>query len=93
MSIFVLYNFRLKDESSSSDEDHKSSSQISGVFQSEPLESSGGICYKKTLRLTSEQLVQCLFLHLLLLTSTGIQITLFKIFCSCGSLHIEESVQ
>lgn len=47
---------RLKDESSSSDEDHKSSSQISGVFQSEPLESSGGICYKKTLRLTSEQL-------------------------------------
>uniref|UniRef100_A0AAX7UL01 phosphatidate phosphatase n=1 Tax=Astatotilapia calliptera TaxID=8154 RepID=A0AAX7UL01_ASTCA len=46
----------LKDESSSSDEDHKSSSQISGVFQSEPLESSGGICYKKTLRLTSEQL-------------------------------------
>ncbi|XP_063333729.1 phosphatidate phosphatase LPIN1 isoform X1 [Pelmatolapia mariae] len=47
---------RLKDESSSSDEDHKSSSQVSGVFQSEPLEGSGGICYKKTLRLTSEQL-------------------------------------
>uniref|UniRef100_A0A669DN28 phosphatidate phosphatase n=1 Tax=Oreochromis niloticus TaxID=8128 RepID=A0A669DN28_ORENI len=46
----------LKDESSSSDEDHRSSSQVSGVFQSEPLESSGGICYKKTLRLTSEQL-------------------------------------
>uniref|UniRef100_A0A669CRA0 phosphatidate phosphatase n=1 Tax=Oreochromis niloticus TaxID=8128 RepID=A0A669CRA0_ORENI len=36
--------------------DHRSSSQVSGVFQSEPLESSGGICYKKTLRLTSEQL-------------------------------------
>ncbi|XP_030575826.1 phosphatidate phosphatase LPIN1-like isoform X2 [Archocentrus centrarchus] len=47
---------RLKDESSSSDEDHRSSDQVSGASQSDPLESSGGICYKKTLRLTSEQL-------------------------------------
>ncbi|XP_039981204.1 phosphatidate phosphatase LPIN1 isoform X2 [Xiphias gladius] len=47
---------RLKDESSSSDEDHSSSNQVSGSCQSEPLMSSGSVCYKKTLRLTSEQL-------------------------------------
>ncbi|XP_026149440.1 phosphatidate phosphatase LPIN1 isoform X2 [Mastacembelus armatus] len=47
---------RMKEESSSSDEDHKSSSQRSGSCQSEPLGSSGSICFKKTLRLTSEQL-------------------------------------
>uniref|UniRef100_A0A3Q1AIL7 phosphatidate phosphatase n=1 Tax=Amphiprion ocellaris TaxID=80972 RepID=A0A3Q1AIL7_AMPOC len=48
---------RLKDESSSSDEDHRSSNQVSGSCQSEPLDQiSGSICYKKTLRLTSEQL-------------------------------------
>uniref|UniRef100_A0A672G5B3 Phosphatidate phosphatase LPIN1-like n=1 Tax=Salarias fasciatus TaxID=181472 RepID=A0A672G5B3_SALFA len=47
----------MKDESSSSDEDHRSSSlQVSGSCQSEPLMSSGNVCYKKTLRLTSEQL-------------------------------------
>ncbi|XP_054625579.1 phosphatidate phosphatase LPIN1 isoform X2 [Dunckerocampus dactyliophorus] len=42
---------RMKDESSSSDEDH-----VSGTGQSESLVGSGNICYKKTLRLTSEQL-------------------------------------
>ncbi|XP_056235757.1 phosphatidate phosphatase LPIN1 isoform X3 [Seriola aureovittata] len=47
---------RMKDESSSSDEDHRSSNQMSGSCQSEPLMSSGSVCYKKTLRLTSEQL-------------------------------------
>uniref|UniRef100_A0AAQ5YD73 phosphatidate phosphatase n=1 Tax=Amphiprion ocellaris TaxID=80972 RepID=A0AAQ5YD73_AMPOC len=48
---------RGKDESSSSDEDHRSSNQVSGSCQSEPLDQiSGSICYKKTLRLTSEQL-------------------------------------
>uniref|UniRef100_A0AAQ6ABE5 LNS2/PITP domain-containing protein n=1 Tax=Amphiprion ocellaris TaxID=80972 RepID=A0AAQ6ABE5_AMPOC len=48
---------RRKDESSSSDEDHRSSNQVSGSCQSEPLDQiSGSICYKKTLRLTSEQL-------------------------------------
>uniref|UniRef100_A0A3Q1H3S5 phosphatidate phosphatase n=1 Tax=Acanthochromis polyacanthus TaxID=80966 RepID=A0A3Q1H3S5_9TELE len=49
--------FRLKDESSSSDEDHRSSNQVSGSCQSESLDQiSGSVCYKKTLRLTSEQL-------------------------------------
>ncbi|XP_073320209.1 phosphatidate phosphatase LPIN1 isoform X1 [Pagrus major] len=47
---------RMKDESSSSDEDHRSSNQASGSCQSELLVSSGSVCYKKTLRLTSEQL-------------------------------------
>ncbi|KAM9861358.1 phosphatidate phosphatase LPIN1 [Aulostomus maculatus] len=47
---------RMKDESSSSDEDHRSLSQVSGTCQLEPLMTSGNICYKKTLRLTSEQL-------------------------------------
>ncbi|XP_068587232.1 phosphatidate phosphatase LPIN1 isoform X2 [Cebidichthys violaceus] len=46
----------MKDESSSSDEDHRSSNQVSGSCQSELLVSSGSVCYKKTLRLTSEQL-------------------------------------
>lgn len=60
---------RLKDESSSSDEDHRSSSQVSGSCQSESLLSPSSICYKKTLRLTSDQLVQCLFLQVVLLNS------------------------
>lgn len=47
----------MKDESSSSDEDHRSSNQMSGSCQSEPIINSGNICYKKTLRLTSDQLV------------------------------------
>lgn len=47
----------MKDESSSSDEDHRSSNQASASCQSELLVSSGSVYYKKTLRLTSEQLV------------------------------------
>uniref|UniRef100_A0A8C7WXA4 phosphatidate phosphatase n=1 Tax=Oryzias sinensis TaxID=183150 RepID=A0A8C7WXA4_9TELE len=43
-----------KDESSSSDEDHIIPSQVSESCQPEVL--SGTICYKKTLRLTSDQL-------------------------------------
>ncbi|XP_055010583.1 phosphatidate phosphatase LPIN1 isoform X2 [Boleophthalmus pectinirostris] len=46
---------RVKDDSSS-DEDHKSSNFVSGSVQPEPLNTSSSICYKKTLRLTSEQL-------------------------------------
>uniref|UniRef100_A0A672FIC9 phosphatidate phosphatase n=1 Tax=Salarias fasciatus TaxID=181472 RepID=A0A672FIC9_SALFA len=57
ISIPMATETRMKDESSSSDEDHRSSSlQVSGSCQSEPLMSSGNVCYKKTLRLTSEQL-------------------------------------
>uniref|UniRef100_A0A8C2WS67 phosphatidate phosphatase n=1 Tax=Cyclopterus lumpus TaxID=8103 RepID=A0A8C2WS67_CYCLU len=54
----LLMSFLQKkiDESSSSDEDHRSSNQASGSCQSELLVSSGSVCYKKTLRLTSEQL-------------------------------------
>ncbi|XP_038557508.1 phosphatidate phosphatase LPIN1 isoform X1 [Micropterus salmoides] len=47
---------RMKDESSSSDEENRSPNQASGSCQSEPLVSSGSVCYKKTLRLTPEQL-------------------------------------
>ncbi|XP_053171871.1 phosphatidate phosphatase LPIN1 isoform X3 [Scomber japonicus] len=47
---------RMKDESSSSDEDHRSPNQVSGSCQSEALMSSASVYYKKTLRLTSEQL-------------------------------------
>ncbi|XP_044201895.1 phosphatidate phosphatase LPIN1 isoform X2 [Thunnus albacares] len=47
---------RMKDESSSSDEDHRLSNQVSGSCQSESLMSSASVYYKKTLRLTSEQL-------------------------------------
>ncbi|KAM4529440.1 phosphatidate phosphatase LPIN1-like [Fundulus diaphanus] len=48
---------RLKEESSSSDEDHIAAKQSSPIIQSEPGISSGGVSYKKTLRLTSEQLL------------------------------------
>lgn len=48
---------RMKDESSSSDEDHRSCNQGSGFCQSEHLANSGNVCYKKTLRLSSEELV------------------------------------
>uniref|UniRef100_A0A3Q2QFW7 Lipin 1 n=1 Tax=Fundulus heteroclitus TaxID=8078 RepID=A0A3Q2QFW7_FUNHE len=47
----------LKEESSSSDEDHVAAIQSSPIVQSEPGISSGGVSYKKTLRLTSEQLL------------------------------------
>ncbi|XP_063737299.1 phosphatidate phosphatase LPIN1 isoform X2 [Eleginops maclovinus] len=46
----------IKDESSSSDEDNRSSNQASRSCQPEPLMSPGSVCYKKTLRLNSEQL-------------------------------------
>lgn len=48
---------RLKEESSSSDEDHIAAKQSSPIIQSEPGNSSVGVSYKKTLRLTSEQLL------------------------------------
>lgn len=48
---------RHKEESSSSDEDHRAARQSSPSLQSEPGLVSGGVSYKKTLRLTSEQLL------------------------------------
>ncbi|KAM6915280.1 phosphatidate phosphatase LPIN1-like [Xenentodon cancila] len=48
---------RHKEETSSSDEDHLTSQQSSPIIQSEPGVPSGGVSYKKTLRLTSEQLL------------------------------------
>ncbi|XP_027140387.1 phosphatidate phosphatase LPIN1 isoform X1 [Larimichthys crocea] len=48
---------RHKEESSSSDEDHRAAKQGSPNVQSEPGLSTGGVSYKKTLRLTSEQLL------------------------------------
>ncbi|XP_014846781.1 PREDICTED: phosphatidate phosphatase LPIN1-like isoform X4 [Poecilia mexicana] len=46
----------LKDDFSSSDEDHASCNQTPESFQPEPVLNSTGVCYKKTLRLTSDQL-------------------------------------
>ncbi|XP_058469594.1 phosphatidate phosphatase LPIN1 isoform X1 [Solea solea] len=48
---------RHKEETSSSDEDHRATSQSSPAVQSEPGIAQGGVSYKKTLRLTSEQLM------------------------------------
>uniref|UniRef100_A0A8C5DEQ9 phosphatidate phosphatase n=1 Tax=Gouania willdenowi TaxID=441366 RepID=A0A8C5DEQ9_GOUWI len=50
-------NTKHKEESSSSDEDHRAACQASPPNQSEPSLTSGGVSYKKTLRLTSEQLL------------------------------------
>ncbi|XP_041661468.1 phosphatidate phosphatase LPIN1-like isoform X2 [Cheilinus undulatus] len=50
-------NSRLKEESSSSDEDHRTAKQNSVTSQSESVLTQGGVSYKKTLRLTSEQLL------------------------------------
>ncbi|XP_059927786.1 phosphatidate phosphatase LPIN1 isoform X1 [Gadus macrocephalus] len=47
---------RMKEESSSSDDDHSPANPSLGSGQPEPLAASGNVCYKKTLRLTSEQL-------------------------------------
>uniref|UniRef100_A0A6Q2ZCN6 phosphatidate phosphatase n=1 Tax=Esox lucius TaxID=8010 RepID=A0A6Q2ZCN6_ESOLU len=47
---------RMKEESSSSDEDHRLSNQGPESCQAEPLPTPGGVCYRKTLRLTPEQL-------------------------------------
>uniref|UniRef100_A0A669CPJ9 phosphatidate phosphatase n=1 Tax=Oreochromis niloticus TaxID=8128 RepID=A0A669CPJ9_ORENI len=47
----------LKEESSSSDEDHREAKQNSSPIQTEPVLTTGGVSYKKTLRLTSEQLL------------------------------------
>ncbi|KAK5903689.1 hypothetical protein CgunFtcFv8_007446 [Champsocephalus gunnari] len=48
---------RHKEDSSSSDEDHRAALQSSAPGQSEPGLTPGGVSYKKTLRLTSEQLL------------------------------------
>ncbi|KAM9355583.1 phosphatidate phosphatase LPIN1 [Pholidichthys leucotaenia] len=48
---------RHKEESSSSDEEHREATQSSASVQSESGIASGGVSYKKTLRLTSEQLL------------------------------------
>ncbi|KAI3364375.1 hypothetical protein L3Q82_011175, partial [Scortum barcoo] len=48
---------RHKEESSSSDEDHRATNQSSPTIQSESGVAPGGVSYKKTLRLTSEQLL------------------------------------
>ncbi|KAM6991774.1 phosphatidate phosphatase LPIN1 isoform 2-T2 [Tautogolabrus adspersus] len=48
---------RHKEESSSSDEDHRAAKQSSVTSQSESVLTQGGVSYKKTLRLTSEQLL------------------------------------
>uniref|UniRef100_A0A672GU65 phosphatidate phosphatase n=1 Tax=Salarias fasciatus TaxID=181472 RepID=A0A672GU65_SALFA len=50
-------SIRHKEESSSSDEDHRAASQSSSSMHPEPGLPSGGVSYKKTLRLTSEQLL------------------------------------
>lgn len=55
-----LYH-RHKEESSSSDEDLRAAKQGSSATQSDPGVGSGGVSYKKTLRLTSEQLVRSYF--------------------------------
>ncbi|XP_037541753.1 phosphatidate phosphatase LPIN1 [Nematolebias whitei] len=52
-----IMNSRHKEESSSSDEDLLAAKQSSPILQSEPGLPSGGVSYKKTLRLTSEQLL------------------------------------
>ncbi|XP_068197875.1 phosphatidate phosphatase LPIN1 isoform X2 [Antennarius striatus] len=48
---------RLKEESSSSDEDHRAAIPGSPTVHTEPGVTAGGVSYKKTLRLSSEQLV------------------------------------
>uniref|UniRef100_A0A8C5DEF2 phosphatidate phosphatase n=1 Tax=Gouania willdenowi TaxID=441366 RepID=A0A8C5DEF2_GOUWI len=53
----VIYSYLPSEESSSSDEDHRAACQASPPNQSEPSLTSGGVSYKKTLRLTSEQLL------------------------------------
>uniref|UniRef100_A0A8D3ACC1 phosphatidate phosphatase n=2 Tax=Scophthalmus maximus TaxID=52904 RepID=A0A8D3ACC1_SCOMX len=55
LSIFLFAKH--KEESSSSDEDHRAASQTSPAVQSEAGLATGGVSYKKTLRLTSEQLM------------------------------------
>lgn len=61
ISFINLSDGRHKEESSSSDEDHRASNQGSNSIQSEHGLVPGGVSYKKTLRLTSEQLVRSLF--------------------------------
>uniref|UniRef100_A0AAX7SI87 phosphatidate phosphatase n=1 Tax=Astatotilapia calliptera TaxID=8154 RepID=A0AAX7SI87_ASTCA len=61
-TVFITYRIQplsvgLKEESSSSDEDHREAKQNSSLIQTEPVLTTGGVSYKKTLRLTSEQLL------------------------------------
>uniref|UniRef100_A0A8K9Y0P6 phosphatidate phosphatase n=1 Tax=Oncorhynchus mykiss TaxID=8022 RepID=A0A8K9Y0P6_ONCMY len=52
----VTHTPLMKEESSSSDEDHRLSNQGSESCNAEPLLTPGSVCYRKTLRLTPEQL-------------------------------------
>ncbi|XP_066534000.1 phosphatidate phosphatase LPIN1-like [Hoplias malabaricus] len=56
-NLVVKIGSKRKDESSSSDEDHLSTNQTPSSTQSESPLTQGGVTYRKTLRLTSEQLV------------------------------------
>uniref|UniRef100_A0A4W5PQY0 phosphatidate phosphatase n=1 Tax=Hucho hucho TaxID=62062 RepID=A0A4W5PQY0_9TELE len=51
-----IHTPQMKEESSSSDEDHRLSNQGSESCKAEPLLTPGSVCYRKTLRLTPEQL-------------------------------------
>ncbi|XP_061900724.1 phosphatidate phosphatase LPIN1-like isoform X3 [Entelurus aequoreus] len=53
----TLGSSRLKEESSSSDEEHRAAKHTFTSVQSEPCVTTGHTSYKKTLRLTSEQLI------------------------------------
>ncbi|KAJ7988969.1 hypothetical protein DPEC_G00314700 [Dallia pectoralis] len=55
-SLSMASHNRMKEESSSSDEDLRLSNQGSESCQAEPLLTPGSVCYRKTLRLTPEQL-------------------------------------
>ncbi|KAL7861369.1 hypothetical protein SRHO_G00128100 [Serrasalmus rhombeus] len=57
----MITSNRLKDESSSSDEDSRATNQKTTCSPQEPLLSPSNVCYRKTLRLSSEQLAS---LHL-----------------------------
>uniref|UniRef100_A0A8K9WNJ8 phosphatidate phosphatase n=1 Tax=Oncorhynchus mykiss TaxID=8022 RepID=A0A8K9WNJ8_ONCMY len=52
----IFLNILMKEESSSSDEEHRPSNQDSESCQPEPLLTPGSVFYRKTLRLTPEQL-------------------------------------
>uniref|UniRef100_A0A8C8CGN6 phosphatidate phosphatase n=1 Tax=Oncorhynchus tshawytscha TaxID=74940 RepID=A0A8C8CGN6_ONCTS len=55
-TFYFIFYILMKEESSSSDEEHRPSNQDSESCQPEPLLTPGSVFYRKTLRLTPEQL-------------------------------------
>lgn len=91
----MVFFTRLKDESSSSEDDSGSVKQNTVSNQPEVINSSGGHCYRKTLRLSPEQLVSISIFNVASKVNQRLQYVMkthatSMFFFSQASLHLKD---